>query len=56
MFMLCQPDDVYRDPHLVARAEDALRSRGIDVLQPGGQPDQGIGQPTRQQVLAALAT
>ena len=55
MFMLCQPDDVYRDPHIVARTQDALRSRGMDVLQPRGHLDPGIAQPTRQQVLAALA-
>jgi 2-polyprenyl-6-methoxyphenol hydroxylase-like FAD-dependent oxidoreductase len=56
MSMLCQPDDVYRDPHIVARTQDALRSRGMDVLQPRGHVDPGIAQPTRQQVLAALAT
>ena len=56
MFMLVQPDDVYRDPHIVARVQDALRSRGIDVLQPRGHLDPGIGQPSRQQVRAALAT
>ena len=56
MFMLCQPDDVYRDPHIVARTQDALRSRGMDVLQPRGHLDPGITQPTRQQILAALAT
>jgi hypothetical protein len=56
MSMLCQPDDVYRDPRIVARTQDALRSRGMDVLQPRGHVDPGIAQPTRQQVLAALAT
>ena len=56
MFMLCQPDDVYRDPHIVACTQDALRSRGMDVLQPRGHLDPGIAQPTRQQILAALAT
>ena len=56
MFMLCQPDDVYRDPHIVASVQVALRSRDIDVLQPRGHLDPGIGQPSRQQVLAALAT
>jgi 2-polyprenyl-6-methoxyphenol hydroxylase-like FAD-dependent oxidoreductase len=56
MFMLCHPDDVYRNPHVVACTQDALRSRDMDVLQPRGHLDPGIGQPTRQQVLAALAT
>ncbi len=55
MFMLYQPDDVYRDPHIVARTQDALRSRGMDVLQPRGHLGPGIAQPARQQVLAALA-
>lgn len=56
MFMLCQPGDVYRDPRIVACTQDALRSRGMDVLQPRGHLDPGIAQPTRQQILAALAT
>jgi 2-polyprenyl-6-methoxyphenol hydroxylase-like FAD-dependent oxidoreductase len=56
MFMLCQPDDVYRDPHVIACTQDALRSRGMDVLQPRGHLDPAIGQPTRQQILAALTT
>ncbi|MGH3270047.1 MAG: hypothetical protein ACRDN1_13490 [Trebonia sp.] len=42
MSMFCQPDDVYRDPHIVARTQDALRSRGMDVLQPRGQLDPGL--------------
>lgn len=54
MFMLSQPDEVYRDPHIVARTQDALRSGGMDVLQPRGHLDPGIAQPARQQVLAAL--
>ena len=56
MFMLCPPDDVYRDPRIVTRVHDALRSRGMDALQPRGHLDPGISQPTRQQVLAALGT
>ena len=56
MFMLCHPDDVYRNPHVVACTQHALRSRDMDVLQPRGHLDPGIGPPTRQQILAALAT
>jgi hypothetical protein len=56
MFMLCQPDDVYRDPHIITRTQDVLRSRGMNVLQPRGHLDPGIAQPTRQQILDALAT
>jgi 2-polyprenyl-6-methoxyphenol hydroxylase-like FAD-dependent oxidoreductase len=56
MFMLCPPDDVYRDPRIVTRVQDVLRSRGMDALQPRGHLDPEISQPTRQQVLAALGT
>ena len=56
MFMLCPPDDVYRDPNIVARVHDTLRSEGMDTLQPRGHLDPGISQPSRQQILAALAT
>ena len=56
MFMLCQPDDVYRDPHVVARTRDTLRFTGLDVRQPRGHLDPAIAQPARQQLLAALGT
>ena len=48
MFMLCQPDDVYLDPQIVARTQDALQRRG--PLGPG------LAQPTGQQLVAALCS
>jgi hypothetical protein len=45
--MICRPGDVYSDPHVVARTQEVLRQRG------SGPP---VAQPTRDQLLAALAT
>jgi 2-polyprenyl-6-methoxyphenol hydroxylase-like FAD-dependent oxidoreductase len=56
MFMLCHPDDVYRDPRLIERTKNVLEPMGMDTLQPRGHLDPGIAQPSRQQVLAALST
>jgi hypothetical protein len=44
--MVCPPEDVYTDPHVVACTRDALSRHG------GGPP---VDQPTREQLLAALA-
>ena len=45
--MICRPGDVYTDPQVVARTQEVLRHRG------SGPP---MAQPTRDQLLAALAT
>jgi 2-polyprenyl-6-methoxyphenol hydroxylase-like FAD-dependent oxidoreductase len=36
MFMLATPDEVYRDPRIVACTTDTLRARGLDIRQPRG--------------------
>ncbi len=54
MFMLCQPDDVYHDPHIVACVHQALRCNGLEALQPRGHLDPRIVSPTRQRLLDAL--
>ncbi len=56
MFMLCPPDEVYHDPHVVACTRQALRSHGLEVLPPRGHVDPRIASPSRQQLLEALAT
>ena len=63
MFMLCHPDEVYRDPQVVACAQDALRCRGEENPVVGqalfgperGHVDRQVGQPTRQQLAEAPA-
>lgn len=63
MFMLCHPDEVYRDPQVVAGVHDALRCRGEENPVVGqalfgperGHVDRQVGQPTRQQLAEALA-
>jgi hypothetical protein len=45
--MVCPPDEVYTDPHVVACTREALARHG------SGPP---VAQPTRAQLLAALAT
>ena len=45
--MVCPPEDVYTDPHVVARTRDALSRHG------SGLP---VIQPTREQLLAALVS
>jgi 2-polyprenyl-6-methoxyphenol hydroxylase-like FAD-dependent oxidoreductase len=47
MGMICRPDDVYTDPNVVASTREVLRQRGCSPL---------MAQPTREQLLAALAT
>jgi 2-polyprenyl-6-methoxyphenol hydroxylase-like FAD-dependent oxidoreductase len=54
MFMLGRPDDIYRDPHVVARAHEILHARGMDLIPPRGHFDPQVASPTRQQLLAAL--
>ena len=44
--MVCLPDEVYTDPHVVARTQETLGRHGSAP---------GITQPTREQLLAALA-
>jgi hypothetical protein len=44
--MVCPPDEVYTDPHVVACTREALGRYG------SGPP---VVQPTRAQLLAALA-
>ncbi len=56
MFMLCQPDEIYRDHQVVASVHDTLRSNGMEALQLRGHLDPLIVQPTRPQLLTALAT
>jgi hypothetical protein len=43
--MLATPDEVYRDPEVVARTRDVLRARGSAPA---------VDQPSREQLLAAL--
>jgi hypothetical protein len=45
MGMICPPEEVYTDPHIVACTQQALRRRGA------GPP---MAQPTRGQLIAAL--
>ena len=47
MGMLCQPDEVYTDPQVVACTQEVLRRHGC-----GPQ----ITQPTREQLLASLTS
>jgi hypothetical protein len=47
MGMICPPEEVYTDPHIVARTRQVLRRRGA------GPP---MAQPTREQLLAALTS
>jgi 2-polyprenyl-6-methoxyphenol hydroxylase-like FAD-dependent oxidoreductase len=54
MFMLCQPDRIYHDPHIVACTNEALSLHGMDVVQARGHLDPQVASPTRQQLLAAL--
>lgn len=54
MFMLRQPDDMYRDPDLVVRTHDVLTARGLDLLQPRRHFDPLVVSPTREQLVAAL--
>jgi 2-polyprenyl-6-methoxyphenol hydroxylase-like FAD-dependent oxidoreductase len=54
MFMLCQPDDVYRDPLVIACTKEALKAHGMDVLQPRGHVDPWVAPPGRHHLLAAL--
>ena len=44
--MVCPPEEVYTDPHVVACTQQALRQHG------SGPP---VAQPTREQLLAVLA-
>lgn len=46
MGMIRRPDAVYTDPHVVARTHEVLRQHGSGPA---------MGQPTRRQLLAALA-
>jgi hypothetical protein len=45
--MICRPDEVYADPEVVACTRDALAVPGSGTA---------IAQPTREELLAALAT
>ncbi len=54
MFMLSKPDDVYRDPQVVACTQEALKAQGMDLLQPRGHVDLRVAPPDRQQLLTAL--
>jgi hypothetical protein len=64
MFMLCQPDDVYQDPQIVAHIQHVLNNQGRES--PSARlalvgPEQGhidplVVQPTHEQLLTALAT
>jgi hypothetical protein len=64
MFMLSQPDDVYRDPHIVAHVHHALNNQGREspsarlalVGSERGHVDPQVVQPTHEQLLTALAT
>jgi hypothetical protein len=47
MGMLCMPAEVYADPQVIARTKEALRRHGSGPA---------MVQPTREQLLAALAT
>jgi hypothetical protein len=44
--MVCPPEAVYTDPHVVACTREALSRHGSGPL---------VAQPTREQLLAALA-
>jgi hypothetical protein len=54
MFMLCQPDDIYRNPQVIACTHDTLKAQGMDLLQPRGHLDPRVAPPDHQQLLAAL--
>jgi 2-polyprenyl-6-methoxyphenol hydroxylase-like FAD-dependent oxidoreductase len=64
MFMFCHPDQVYRNAHVVAGVNDALKRYGPENKVVGlavvgaerGHVDPQVGQPTHQQLVAALAT
>ncbi len=45
--MIRRPDEVYADPQVVARTQEVLRHPGSTSP---------VAQPTREQLLAALAT
>jgi 2-polyprenyl-6-methoxyphenol hydroxylase-like FAD-dependent oxidoreductase len=54
--MLATPDEVYSDPSTVASTIDTLKARDLEIRQPRAHLDSGVLSPTRQQLLAALAT
>jgi hypothetical protein len=64
MFMLCRPDDVYRDPHTVARVQQVLKDQSLEsprarlalVRSEQGHVDPQVVPPTHEQLLTALAT